>query len=274
MLTEPANDDIVTGDRAFQVLYEIGDDVDTPALQNGFESGRLSDGGVIEKHKQPSTLCEILVNLLQFKFGQRHGGRGDDEQIAIHRHGAVAEQLEIGHRDVILGEDGTKFQIADITAVVERGFAVALQKIRRERLGIFQREQHRGELHLAVKRDGFAPELAFLFVRYLLQRVLRERVAGGDLNASVAVKDDEVLVRLRIQLVLFLYFFGLARVTHIIHCPNGNARVHRAILVQQRDDVRIKIILVLGVIIKRHAYVIGQRPQDVHGLRGQLDSRL
>ena len=122
-------------------------------------------------------------------------------------------------------------------------------------------------------RSEFKLPLIVIFGRHLFEFELRQRVAVGDFVAAIAgIKNDEVLVRRRIQLVLFLDLFGLARVAHIIHRADGNFRVDRAILVEQRNDVRVKIVL--PVVIKRHGDVIRQRVQHAHGARGEFNARL
>ena len=114
--------------------------------EDGFKTGRMFEGKIIEQHEQPSALREILVNLLKFRFGKRPSRPGDDEQVAIVRHGGVvAEQVQRLGRDVIFRQHRAEFLVIHFAGIGQRRLAVALQKIGLERLGVFHREQHRGE---------------------------------------------------------------------------------------------------------------------------------
>ena len=62
--------------------------------------------------------------------------------------------------------------------------------------------------------------------RHLFESELCQRISVGDFVAAIAgIKNHEVLVHRRIQLVLFLDLFGLARIARIIHRADGNLRV-------------------------------------------------
>ncbi len=73
MLAEPAHGHVRAGSGRciVHVPHCVRDDIDAPTLQYRFKAGRLCDGGVIEQNKQPSALREIIVNLLQFQWGER-----------------------------------------------------------------------------------------------------------------------------------------------------------------------------------------------------------
>ena len=65
---------------------------------------------------------------------------------------------------------------------------MALEKIRLERMGVFEREQHRGEHFFAAKGNRLAPEFKLppivIFGRHLFEFELRQRVAVGDFDAA------------------------------------------------------------------------------------------
>ena len=98
--------------------------------------------------------------------------------------GLSPSKSERFHLNVILRQDGGEFQITGVAAVGERRFAVALQKIRFERLGV-DRAASNMEVNIifALKRNRLAPEFAFLFIGNLFERVLGQRVAGNDFGA-------------------------------------------------------------------------------------------
>ena len=104
----------------------------------------------------------------------------------------------------------------------QRRFAVALQKIRLERLGVFHREQHGGEHHFAIERDRLAAELALGRVGHLLQFDLRERLAWTIFTWPPQSKITRSLSVRRTQFVLLLDLLRLARVAHIVHGLDGN----------------------------------------------------
>ena len=70
VLAEFADNDILTGNGVPRIFHIIVADVDAPLLQNRFEPGGLSDGGVIEERQEPPALREVLINFMQFKAGQ------------------------------------------------------------------------------------------------------------------------------------------------------------------------------------------------------------
>ena len=100
--------------------------------------------------------------------------------------------------NVVLRQNGGEFQVTGFAVVGERWFTMAVQKIRLERVGFSDSQQHGGKHHLTTKRDRLAAEFELLFVRgwlHGIQPVLRQRVTVGPFGVFVAIKDDKVFVR-------------------------------------------------------------------------------
>ena len=214
---------------------------------------------------------QIFINFLQFVFGERRARRRDDEQVAIIRHAGAASELQTGERERVLRERLAEFQKTMFATVVGRNLAVAGDKIRLERLRIFQREQHRGENFFAVKAHGADVQL---LVRGHPDRAVFQKLAcgKGPPVRAAAVENDEVLVRRGVEAVFDFGFLRLARVADVIHEPHGDFFVCRFVFLQQRGHVGIKIRP--PVEVKRDVHLVGERMDHGQRARRKLHARL